>query len=168
MSMTLISTATVGAGGAASIDFTSIPGTYTDLLIVLSSRSTVNTGVVRIAFNGSTTSFTSRALQGTGSSSLSFTETNFVGHTSNSDYTANSFGSHQIYIANYAGNTNKTFSSDSVAENNASANLSNLIAGLWSNTAAITQVTLSLSNFAQYSTASLYGITKGSGGATVS
>lgn len=165
--MELITTTTVGVGGASSIDFTSIPGTYTDLLLVLSARSTVNTGVVRVSFNGSGSSFSSRVLQGTGSSALSFTETTFVGHTSNSDYTANTFGSHAIYIPNYAGSAYKSFSVDSVAETNASANLSNLIAGLWSNTSAITQITLSLSNFAQYSTASLYGILKGSGGASV-
>ena len=34
-----IQTVTVGSGGAASIDFTSIPQTYTDLKIVLSART---------------------------------------------------------------------------------------------------------------------------------
>ena len=38
-----IATVTVGAGGAASIDFTSIPGTYTDLLVLISARSTRST-----------------------------------------------------------------------------------------------------------------------------
>jgi len=35
----LISSVTVGAGGASSIDFTSIPSTYTDLRLVVSLRS---------------------------------------------------------------------------------------------------------------------------------
>ena len=35
----LISTITVGSGGAASIDFTSIPQTYTDLLVKISLRA---------------------------------------------------------------------------------------------------------------------------------
>ena len=39
---TLISSVTVGAGGASSIDFTSIPSTYTDLLVKISARSTLN------------------------------------------------------------------------------------------------------------------------------
>jgi hypothetical protein len=33
-----IATVEVGSGGAADIEFTSIPGTYTDLLVCLSKR----------------------------------------------------------------------------------------------------------------------------------
>ena len=39
---TLISSVTVGSGGAASIEFTSIPSTYTDLVLKLSARSSRN------------------------------------------------------------------------------------------------------------------------------
>ena len=39
---TLISSVTVGAGGASSIDFTSIPATYTDLLVKFSLRTDFN------------------------------------------------------------------------------------------------------------------------------
>lgn len=175
MSITLIQTVTVGSGGAASIDFTSIPGTYTDLMIVMSARNTnaVASYYSVIKFNGSATSFTNRSLGGNGSSAYSFTTPgNFAGEMSGASATSNTFGNGTIYIPNYAGSSNKSFSIDAVSENNGTTAQQDIGAGLWSNTAAITSITLTPDggyNYAQYSTASLYGITKGSsGGVTVS
>ena len=166
--MQLISSATVGSGGAATIDFASIPGTYTDLMLVLSSRATSTTATITVAFNGSSSSFTGRYLEGSGSAVSTTTSTTLIGNASISTDTASTFGNLSIYIPNYAGAVNKRFACEVVTENNATAAFTQTFAGLWSNTAAITQVTLSLANFAQYSTAYLYGILKGSGGATVS
>lgn len=174
MTMTLVSTVTVGAGGAASIDFTSIPQTGTDLLIVVSGRTTdANVSASsNIKFNGSATGYSEKTLRGTGSG----TDTNSTSNLSallysfyfpGSSATSNTFGNNVLYIPNYAGSTNKSTSADHVTENNATAAALGIVAGLWANTAAITQVTIT-ANFAQYSTASLYTITKGSGGATVS
>lgn len=166
--MQLISSATVGVGGAATIDFTAIPGNYTDLLLVLSARATSTTATITVAFNGSSASFTNIYLQGTGSGVSTTTGTTLVGNSSVSTDTAATFGNLAIYVPNYAVSANKKFAVDVVTENNSTTAYQQLFAGLWSNTAAITQVTLSLANFAQYSSASLYGILKGSGGATVS
>jgi hypothetical protein len=172
--MTLIATTTVGAGGASSIDFTSIPATpYTDLLVVVSGRSTATAGddPMRVYFNGSTSSYTVRYLYGSGSGTASGTNGNYTGTTiPDANATSNTFGNVQIYIPNYAGSTNKSFSVDGVTENNGTTALQMISASLWSNTAAITSISLDLvnGNFTQYATASLYGITKGSGGATVS
>jgi len=66
-----------------------------------------------------------------------------------------------LYIPNYAGSANKSASSDSVRENNATGSIQlRLVASLWSNAAAITSVKLvpDYGNFAIYSTATLYGI----------
>lgn len=168
--MQLISSVTVGVGGAATIDFTSIPGTYTDLVLVLSARATSTTGTITVALNGSSTSFTSIYLTGqAGFAPTSAAGTTLVGYASTTSHTASTFGNLSIYIPNYAGSANKNFSVDSVQENNGAASVNtNIFTNLWANSAAITQVTLSLPNFAQYSSASLYGILKGSGGATVS
>jgi hypothetical protein len=153
---------TVGSGGAASIDFSSIPTTYTDLVLKVSARLTaaVDFGSLSIAFNGSTSSFTTRILQGDGSSAVSATLTNFGGGVGGTLLTANTFNNVEIYIPNYAGSLNKSFSSDAVVENNATAARDTLVAGLWSNTAAINQITLTSAsgNFVQYSTAYLYGV----------
>ena len=64
-----IQTVTVGSGGASSIDFTSIPQTYTDLCVVLSARGTnAGTGANdgHLTFNSSSTGYSSRLLYGTG------------------------------------------------------------------------------------------------------
>jgi hypothetical protein len=162
----LISSVTVGSGGASSIDFSSIPATFTDICLVLSLRDSQG-GVANstnLSFNGSTSSFSTRHLQGQPSGSptavSATTPARFAGNTVSSGATASTFANVQIYIPNYAGSTNKSYSVDSVTENNATEAYSNLIAGLWSNTAAINQVTVSTSggNFVQYSTAYLYGV----------
>jgi hypothetical protein len=166
--MQLISSVTVGGAGAATIDFTSIPGTYTDLVLMLSARATSTTATITVAFNGSAASFTNIYLQGDGSAVTSTTGTTLVGNASISTNTASTFGNLSILIPNYAGSANKNFSVDVVTENNSTTAFEQIFTGVWANTAAITQVTLSLANFAQYSNAYLYGILKGSGGATVS
>ncbi len=164
---TLIASNTVGSGGAASIDFTSIPATYTDLLIKTSMRgSAVDTWIqVKVTFNGSTTGYTNKNLLGSGSAASSSTNnfTNSIGRgmlSEGTNYTANTFASSDFYIPNYTSSNYKSTSSEATTENNAIANTTVLDAGLWSNTAAINQITLTSDsgNFAQYSTAYLYGI----------
>lgn len=168
MAITKIATATVGSGGASSIDFTAIPGTYTDLIIMTSLRSTGNS-VVRITFNSTGTTYAEKVLQGDGGTASSFNETNFAGHTVPSTHTASTFDNKTIYIPNYAGSAAKTFSIDSVSENNSSTAYANLIAGSWNGTGAITSISLTASNLAEFSSATLYGISKaGATGASVS
>jgi hypothetical protein len=153
----------VGSGGAATIDFTSIPQTYTDLKIVISSRVSYATSgdTPYIDFNGLTTNRTGRALEGSGSAvaSLTLTRQGFIASGSNA--ATGAFGSTEIYIPSYTSTTkNKSFSVDSITENNGTTAYQWLVAGLWSSTAAITRVTLTPTSgsFVQYSTATLYGI----------
>jgi hypothetical protein len=154
----------VGSGGASSIDFTSIPSTYTDLCVKLSLRATTAVGL-NVNFNSSTTGFSSRRLYGDGSSAGSDTHGSsaqiaIIAGVNYNTYTANTFSSMDLYIPNYAGSNNKGVSSDSVNENNATTALASLGANFWSNSAAITSIafTLGSGNFVQYSTATLYGI----------
>jgi hypothetical protein len=163
-----IATVTVGGGGSATIDFTSIPSTYTDLMVYLSGRSTGadNSRFVRIRFNSdSGSNYTNKRVRGDGSTASSAGETSDTsGFTvmSGGNNTASTFGSTSIYIPNYAGTTNKSFSTDAVTENNATGAEAMLFAEIWNNTSAISSITLtpSANNFAQYSTATLYGISK--------
>jgi hypothetical protein len=154
------SAVTVGSGGAASIDFTSIPATYTDLVIKISARTNTTTPNIMITLNGSTSSFTNKVLYGTGSSAASTSYARFVAYGSMSTDTSSTFGNSEIYLPNYAGSTNKSFSSDAVHENNATAANAGISAGLWSNTSAITSISLApdSGSFVQYSTAYLYGV----------
>ena len=158
------STVTVGAGGQASIDFTSIPSTYTDLLVKLSARSTTGSSTFYVRFNGSSSNLTSRLLYGNGADALSYSATDgSSGEVDPSSYTTSVFNNADIYIPNYAGSNNKSVSIDSVNENNASQALAYMTALLWSNTAAINSISIGLTgagNLAQHSTATLYGISK--------
>jgi len=158
-----IATTTVESGGAADIEFTSIPATYTDLLVKLSARGTraLTYEVIKIEFNGSTANLSSRQLYGDGSAAGSSSSgTQIVFDTNAANNTASVFGSHEIYIPNYAGSTNKSVSVNSVMEQNGTTAYPELVAGLWADTSAITSIKLlpAVANFAQYSTATLYGI----------
>ena len=157
-----IATVTVGSGGAASIDFSSIPATYTDLLLLYSTRqNSGNAPSLLVKFNNSSSDFTSRYLQGSGSAvSSGSSPSNYAGNSDGSSNTASTFANSTMYIPNYAGNTNKSYSVDDVQENNAAEAYATLIAGLWSQTTAINQITLynASNNLVQYSSATLYGI----------
>ena len=161
--MTLIQSVTVPSGGASSIDFTSIPSTYTDLVIKLSLRSNRGTTGewLNISYNGSTTSFTAKYIEGNGAAASSGNDTRYIADIEAANNTASVFSSTDVYIPNYAGSANKSLSADSVAEQNGTTAYSTLVANLWSNTAAINQVTLTPGGgtaFLQYSTAYLYGV----------
>ena len=159
---TLIASSTVGSGGAASIDFSSIPNTYTDLVLVYSLRSTVSSPYANnlLRFNGSTSSYNMIRLYGDGSSASSYSNTDIFDVSDGDTATSNSFGSGKYYIPRYAGNTYKSALGDSAQEQNASTAQLLLNAGLWSNTSAITQITLvpTSGTYKQYSTAYLYGV----------
>jgi hypothetical protein len=161
MALTLVSTVTVGSGGAASIQFTNIPQTGKDLLVLCSIRDG-NASVVSSTFlqlNGSNSNFSRVLLRGTGStvaSTISASGQDFA-RTSADSSTASTFGNGSFYIANYTVSQNKSVSVDSVSENNATAADQQITAGLWSNTAAVTSLALTpFSSFLQHSTASLY------------
>lgn len=164
---TLISSVTVGSGGAATMGFTSIPSTYTDFCLKHSARSTyaLTASDVLITINSTSSAYTGKLLYGTGTGTGSASQTsgtsfNWGGFIPGSSATANTFGNNEFYVPNYASSAYKSMSVDGVSENNASEAYAELVANLWSNTAAITSITLTpaYGNFAQYSTAYLYGI----------
>ena len=159
---TLIASSTVGSGGAANIEFTSIPATYTDLCIITSLRTNRSAVVddTTFSFNSSSANFTAKYLVGDGTSASSGSNSYYL-LTNGNTTTSSTFSNHSIYIPNYAGSNNKSFSVDSVSENNATAAYALLTAGLWSQTAAITSIKMAPlygTLFLQYSTAYLYGI----------
>lgn len=159
----LIASSTVGAGGASSIDFSSIPQTYTDLCLVVSARSLVGSvgDSTDIKLNNSSANWTRRSLYGSGSAASSFASSdNDLGAMPGNTATANTFSTEQYYIPNYTGSNFKSISAESIRENNTTAVDMLMVAALWSQTAAVTQVTVSAvsANLAQYSTAYLYGV----------
>jgi hypothetical protein len=161
-SWTAIASNTVGSGGVASVTFSSIPGTYTDLLVKGSVRCTVSANYedLNLQFNSSDIS---RRLRVGGNGSVAFSDVYnnptpgiAVGATA----TASTFTNFDLYIPNYTGSNNKSFSYDTVTENNATAAVAQMDAGIWNSSSAITSMTFLVvsANLVQYSTFTLFGI----------
>ena len=171
--MTLIETKTL-ASATTAIQFNSIPQDGSDLLVLYNLRDTGTNGSFRVhetalSLNGLTTGFTAVGLGGDGGASFGFPVTRFAGWHPDAGSTSNTFGNTCLYLTNYTGSTNKSYSIEQVTENNGITAYASIVAGLWANTAAITSLTLTTqgTNLAIGSTASLYKITKGSSGGVV-
>jgi hypothetical protein len=154
----------------ATITFSNIPQNYTDILIKWSTRSnrSSTTDPMRIGFNGSTSSFSNKYLNGNGSTPVAGSGARYLGEATGNTVTASTFANGEIYIQNYAGSNNKSGFSENVSENNITESLQTLSTTLWSSSSAITSVELTLDNgsFMQHSTFALYGIggSRASGG----
>jgi hypothetical protein len=171
MGYQLIETIEVGAGGAASIQFTEIPQDGVDLLLLASLRGTSSTSVDEFRFNFAGTSYNATSqvyLGGNGSAASSFTS---EGNGSSGagiwldqnagNSTSNTFSNTSILCANYTSSTTKSFSTDSVTEENGTTAYQRILASIRP-MSAVTSLTISTYNspaIAQYSTASLYKIT---------
>ena len=160
MSLQLVSTVTVGSGGAASIQFDNIAQTGKDLLILTSARS-ASGGAWEITGTINSSGGTNRNLEGTGSSVSSTSASRLLfGYFTGATDTASTFGNSMAYISNYTSSLAKSISADGVSENNATAAYQQISASSTTSTAAVTSITLTLRgtsiNFAEFSTASLY------------
>ena len=170
---TLIQTYTLGSA-AASIDFTSIPATYTDLCLKLSLRTDYS--AIDTYFNMNFNNDTGANYKNIGvyqsnspvASSNSFTAQNnlYIYQSNAGTSTSNTFANVEIYIPNYAtSSTYKSVSADGANENNTASpttRFNPLNGGLWSSSAPITSIkfTPPSGNWLTYSSASLYGILK--------
>jgi hypothetical protein len=157
------------SSSAASVTFSSIPSTYTDLVLRVSTRTTsvdVDGSAVRVNFNGDNSSvYSTTILGGSGSAASSATSADTYGWFSyngmaSAGNTANTFASGELYIGSYTASQNKQMSSFYVSENNATAANMNSNALLWRNTAAISSIVLSVgsASFVAGSSFYLYGI----------
>ena len=162
-----IASVTVGAGGAATIDFTSIPATYTDLILHLSNRSNrsgANIDEIYVRLNGNTSNFNNIYIQGNGSAASSGAGSYAIwaGYCPAATATASTFSNTMIYIPNYTVSQSKSISIDGAQEDNATAAYLTMHAVLWNVNDAISSVTIDPlhGNFVQYTTATLYGILK--------
>jgi hypothetical protein len=152
-----IATQTLGSA-AATVTFSSIPGTYTDLVLVSAgSNSALND--IKLRFNSDTgNNYSETLLLGSGSSAITARGSNISGLVHN--YTDSSIASATTNILNYSNSTtNKT----TLTRWNATSSSDPYVAayvGLWRNTAAITSITVFVASgtMSTGSTFSLYGI----------
>jgi hypothetical protein len=152
-----IATNTLGSS-TITLTFSSIPSTYTDLLLV-STGTNVSQGDIKMRFNGDTgNNYSETAMLGNGSAASSFRTTNAGGITHN--YMSTTIASAITQINNYSNSTtNKTTLTRWNAPTSGDPYVAAYV-GLWRNTAAITSLTLFLDsvNMAAGSTFTLYGI----------
>ena len=158
---TPIATQTLGSA-AASITFSSIPGTYTDLRLVLTCTSSSANSDILLTFNGDTaTNYSRTYLVGLGSSAISGSP------TSQNNIPLDGWGAsttvpqmYSVDIFSYAGSTNKTLLCSASEDDNGSGRVT-IEVGLWRNTSAITSITLGSTGVITFSTgtiATLWGI----------
>lgn len=154
--MTPIATNTLTAN-AATVTFSSIPSTYTDLMMVVNTITSTASEYMSINLNSDTGSNYSRTrLSGTGTSASSGRNTNeTVGYIGAETYGTNALKFNTVvHFMNYANTTTyKTF----LSRANHIDLASEAIVGLWRNTSAINTIKLN-SNFAAGSTFTLYGV----------
>jgi hypothetical protein len=160
---TLISS-NVLASSAASVTFSAIPATYTDLILKMSLRGTAGGAAssIDLTFNSSTSGYSRTAVRGDGSTADSFRSSSASAivlstAVTQTGATSNTFSNAELYIPNYAGSTYKVLSSHTATENNATEAYTTAIAGLLQNTAAITSITMA-ATFGSGSSFYLYGI----------
>jgi hypothetical protein len=136
---------------AASVTFTTIPQTYTDLLLKFSCRSTSTAGTdvyanLKIQFNSDTgNNYNGQILFGQGSGSGgsgSYTAQagNLFSYANGNITTASTFSNGELYIPNYTSGNQKTYSVDCVVETNATTNFVEFAAERWTGTSAITTI----------------------------
>ena len=151
-----IATHTLGSA-AADYTFSSIAGTYTDLIVILNASQTTAGFSTLMRFNSDTGSnYSGTAIAGSGSAATSSRTTSSTSIYLGYQGTTTIFTT-IVQIQNYSNSTtNKTC----LTRKNQSDSFVEAMAGLWRNTAAITSITLlpESGNFATGSTFTLYGI----------
>jgi hypothetical protein len=159
-----ISTVTVGAGGASSITFSSIPSTYTHLQIRAILKNTSSTTYAAMRFNSdSGSNYSAHYLDGNGSTLLIGGAANYdrsyFGYAGTSSQT-NFFGASVVDILDYKDtNKFKTVRILTGVDVNGSGGYIELSSSSWRSTSAITDLNIFFANnFAQYSSFALYGI----------
>lgn len=166
--MDLLERVTVGAGGVASITFSSIPQTYQHLHLRICGRTTGASPVGNfffIRFNSDTgANYSYHDLLGSGSTStasgLSSQTTAYGQRLSSATQAASVFGAATIDILDYSATTkNKTMRCVGGWDSNGTGTIYLQSCG-WYSTTALSGIALTpeSGNFAQYTVASLYGV----------
>lgn len=168
MTMEVIAHTEVGAGGASSISFTSIPATYDDLKLVVSLKTSYTSyyELCDLRFNGSTSTtmhYFDFYQQGTNITWSRSSGVTYMRFQAGSNYGDGTFSTGSIYLSQYKRNAYKQIGIDNAWVSNSTSfyNLQTL-AGLWYSNSAIDSIQLTpvYNNFVQYSSATLYGIKK--------
>lgn len=156
---TLIASTTLGSSG--TVTFSSIPGTYTDLVVVASGTSTGN-GQISLRFNGGTSLYSTTTLWGDGTTAgaaregaATYMQLGYLNY-----YNSGTYSSGYAHIFDYANTT--TYKTVLSRMGNTSVGTGASV-GTWRSTAAITSVEVlpASYSFASGTIVKLYGIEAG-------
>ena len=154
---TPIASITLGAT-ASSVTFNSIPQTYTDLVLIISTKNTSTGNYILTRYNSdSGTNYSQTRILGTGSVAASNRDANDNSFALMYQTNTTDPGICVLNIFNYSNTTtNKT----AISRDNFAADTTFLRVGMWRNTSAITNISLTINggNFDTGSTFNLYGI----------
>lgn len=165
----LISSQTLGSS-TATVTFSAIPSTYTDLCLKVSARSSVASTQSNLAieFNADSSAlYSATFLFDTGNTAYSqqWSGDTYLRHYGNivgSSATSNTFSNYEFYLPSYTASQNKPIGTYGVTENNSSTDATiTATAGLYRSTTAISSIRLfanDSSNFVAGSSFYLYGI----------
>jgi len=169
----LLIASNVLSSSQASVTFSAIPSTYTDLVLRMSTRTDRlnNTNMISLFLNqdenSPTTTSSHTRIESNGSAASSARNSNtsaiFGSYTSTANNTTSTFGSQEIYIPSYLVAQNKPVSIIAFQETNAATPpLTGISAGLWRDTASVSSIYLYPQgfNFVAGSSFYLYGIKK--------
>jgi hypothetical protein len=132
---TPLATQTLGSA-AASVTFSSISGSYTDLVLVINGGNSIGTNL-SLQFNSDTGSnYSSTRLQGNGSTASSTRYSSQVEMIGPQVSTSND----NVIIANIMNYSNATTYKSVLMRGNDASGVVNAYVGLWRSTAAITSV----------------------------
>jgi hypothetical protein len=155
------------SSNTATVTFSSIPSTYTDLVVRFSARGTAASPTSNISFtlnNNGSAIYSYNLISNNNNSVFPYIQsslTSFAGaiFIPAATATANTFGSHEIYIPSYTAATNKPLSTFAVAENNSTTDFDLQVdAQLFRSTTAISRIDISGSSFVAGSSFYIYGI----------
>lgn len=164
-----IATTTVGAGGASTITFSSIPSTYQHLQLRVIARTNRTAGVdiMSMRMNSDTgNNYADHLLYGDGSTMQTDRNSSYgkinIQRVASDNLSASMFSIFVIDILDYA-NTNKNKTVLYLGGYDANGSGRSVFgSGLWQNTSAVTSITLEgleyTSSYNQYSRFALYGI----------
>jgi hypothetical protein len=157
---TPIATTTLGSA-ANTYTFSSIAGTYTDLVLVASGTVSLNGRDPSIRFNGDTASnysYTNLSGNGTSASSSRVSNNTYIQMTTGAPWHTTTISNTILQVQNYS---NATTYKTTINRSNDTTYGVDATVGLWRSTAAITSITVFLPtahNFSIGTTFTLYGI----------
>ena len=161
---------TVLSSGQNTVTFSSIPSTYTDLVVRCSVRTSNASNLDRLAItinSDSNTNYSDTEITGTGSAASSGRTSNGIYsddiYINAANYTASTFSSVEIYIPNYTSTSSRPFSVFSTTENNGTTSYIRGSAQLYRGSSAISSLSFfppssGSTNFITGSSFYLYGV----------